>query len=83
MEIKFYDSISSFEELKDRCWSGALQVLEKVEEKGLEDELMDLLVCLNEDGDTWDSLTAINDFIWFDLEMWNGFENLWSNEEKE
>ena len=82
MEIKFYDSISDFQELKERCWSGALQVLERVEEKGLEDLLMNLLQDLSIEDNIWEDITAINDFIWFDLENWDGFRNLWSNEEE-
>ena len=33
----------SFEDLKKECWSGAVDTLQKIEEEGKEDELMELL----------------------------------------
>lgn len=67
-EIRILE-VNDFQELKDFCWSGALQTLEAIEEKGKEQELMDLineLIAINEeqaiDG------TKLNDFIWFDTD---------------
>lgn len=59
----------SFDDLKEICWSGALQNLEEIEEKGKENELMQLL------GEVFfDEIpteTELNDFLWFE-----NFENL-------
>ena len=73
--ITYKATIDTFEQLEDMCWSGALTILKQVKEKGLEDELMDLLVMISE-GEPFESDTEINDFIWFDLENYEGFENL-------
>lgn len=66
--IQYKNEIDSFEELKDLCWSGALQRLDEIEELDLEDEFMDYLqeiFC-----DETPSSTDINDFIWFDCDDW-------------
>lgn len=76
--ITYKATIETFEQLEDMCWSGALTILKQVKEKGLEDELMDLLVMISE-GEPFESDTEINDFIWFDLENYEGFEDLWKD----
>lgn len=53
----------NFEDLKDECWSGAVDTLQKIEEEGKEDELMDLLQDVFTDIPT---KTELNDFLWFD-----------------
>ena len=73
--ITYKTTINTFEQLEDMCWSGALTILKQVKEKGLEDNLMDLLVAISE-GEPFESDTEINDFIWFDLEQFEEFKNL-------
>lgn len=71
----------SFEDLKERCWSGAVSTLETIEEAGKEEELMDCLQELfNASGNEVPTITDINDFLWFDEELLN---NLGINEEAE
>lgn len=53
----------NFEDLKKECWSGAIDTLQKIEELGLEEELIQLLEEIFEDVP---SLTKVNDFLWFD-----------------
>lgn len=53
----------SFEDLKKECWSGAVNTLQKIEEEGKEDELMELLQDIFTDIPTE---TELNDFLWFD-----------------
>lgn len=53
----------SFEDLKDECWSGAIDTLQKIEEEGKETELMKLLLDIFADIPTE---TEINDFLWFE-----------------
>ena len=53
----------SFEDLKDECWSGAIDTLQKIEEEGKEDELIKLLLDIFADIPTE---TEINDFLWFE-----------------
>ena len=53
----------SFEDLKDECWSGAIDTLQKIEEEGKENELMELLQEIFTDIPTE---TEVNDFLWFD-----------------
>lgn len=53
----------SFEDLKDECWSGAIDTLQKIEEEGKETELMKLLLDIFADIPTE---TQINDFLWFE-----------------
>lgn len=52
-----------FEDLKKECWSGAVDTLQKIEEEGKEDELMELLQDIFTDIPTE---TELNDFLWFD-----------------
>lgn len=78
--------VYDFEELKDFCWSGAIQTLEAIEEKGKEEDfinlLNDILECNDIDGVKWTD-TQLNDFIWFDTDyieeclgckLWEGDE---------
>lgn len=58
--IEYRDTINSFDELKDKCWSGAIYTLNEVERHNKESELMELLSDCN-----FDSLTQINDYLWF------------------
>ena len=53
----------SFEDLKKECWSGAVDTLQKIEEEGKEDELMELLQNIFTYIPTE---TELNDFLWFD-----------------
>ena len=59
--------ITSFYELKDNSWSGALDTLKDIENTGKEDELMQLLEEVFADGET-PTETAVNDFLWFERE---------------
>lgn len=61
MEIKNdYD----FRDLKDNCWSGAVDTLKMIEDAGYEDELMSYL----EDvfGGDIPTMTEVNDYLWFE-----------------
>ena len=60
MEIK---KDYNFNDLKDNCWSGAIDTLETIEENEKEEELMALLEDTFEDVPTE---TEVNDFLWFD-----------------
>lgn len=56
-----------FWQLKDICWSGAIDVLNMIEEKGLEDEAIQVIhAYFDEEKEITD--TTLNDFIWFELE---------------
>ena len=79
MEIK---NDYSFEDLKDNCWSGAIDTLDKVEEEGKEEELMDLLEEVFE-GDI-PTLTEVNDYLRFeDDEIFERLEIKEGEEEEE
>lgn len=55
---------ADFYDLKDRCWSGALDTLQDIENADVEDEFMDHL---NEVFfDETPELTELNDYIWFE-----------------
>ena len=56
----------SFDDLKENCWSGAIHNLEKIENAGLEDELMS---CLEDIFyDEVPTMTQVNDYLWFDAD---------------
>lgn len=78
--------VSEFYALKENSWSGALQVLEQVEKKGLEDEVLDLINSLIECCEGGIEETKLNDYIWFDLEEdlkeYNNID-LWGDDEDE
>lgn len=53
-------------DIKENAWAGAMSVIEEIEKQGREDEAMSLIeeVFRYEVPDE----TAVNDFIWFDIE---------------
>lgn len=61
MEIK---KEINFKDLKDICWSGAINTLETIEEKEKEKELMLLLE--NTFFEEIPTETEIKDFLWFE-----------------
>lgn len=55
-----------FNDLLDKCWSGAVDTLKDIEAAGVEDEFMDYLnEALLYEEDVVD-MTDLNDFIWFE-----------------
>ena len=58
--------ITTYWELKDNSWSGALDTLADIENAGLEDELMQHLEDMFADRTPTD--TDINDYLWHDRE---------------
>lgn len=70
MEKEIYITVvNNWNDLKDQSWSGALQTLEAIEEKGKEEEFMDLLnEIISCEEDQRIEETKLNDFIWFDTE---------------
>ena len=61
--------VNNWYDLKAQSWNGALQTLEAIEEKGKEEEFIDLLnniISCEEDQKIEE--TKLNDFIWFDTD---------------
>ena len=56
----------TFNELRDMCWSGAVNTLERVEEEGKGDALIELLE--EYFYETTPTETIINDLLWFEDE---------------
>lgn len=54
----------SFEDLKNMCWSGAVDTLEEIENAEKEEELIELLESTFEDKIPTE--TELNDFLWFE-----------------
>ena len=63
MEIKDY---FDFNDLVNRCWSGAKDTLETIGEYDMEDEFMNWLESYY--GDEIPTLTEVNDLLWFESE---------------
>ena len=55
----------SFEDLKKRCWSGAIDTLQKIEEEG-EEKQVQLMNLLQEEFSNTPSITEVNDLLWFE-----------------
>lgn len=55
----------SFEDLKKRCWSGAIDTLQKIEEEG-EEKQEQLMNLLQEEFSNTPSITEVNDLLWFE-----------------
>ena len=67
--ITYTDTISTFDELYDTSWSGAIPRLDEISELGLEDEFMEYLAeMLSYNIEI--TRTTINDFIWFECDEW-------------
>lgn len=73
-----------FNDLMNNCWSGALDTLKKVEEKGKQDELIQHLEEVFETYfDKIPTMTAVNDYLWFDWENIFEYLGISDNEEDE
>ena len=57
---------NNFYEIKDMCWSGAIDTLNDIERNNRENEFMNLLEEMFMETKPTD--TEVNDFIWFDRE---------------
>lgn len=70
MEKEIYITrVNNWYDLKAQSWNGALQTLEAIEEKGKEEEFIDLLneiISCKEEQKIEE--TKLNDFIWFDTD---------------
>ena len=53
-----------FNDLMSQCWSGAVDTLNRIYDKNMEDDFMDLL---NEIFET-PTMTDINDYLWFNAD---------------
>ena len=77
--------LSSFEELKENSWSGAIDTLNRIETLELEDEFMQILEELFCDEAPTEA--EVNDFIWFETDTINDMlgrnaGDLFENEEE-
>ena len=61
--------LSTFEELKEDSWSGAIDTLNRIDELELEDEFMQILEEVFFDETPTE--TELNDFIWFETDIIN------------
>ena len=80
--------ITSFEELKENSWSGAIDTLNRIEELGLEDEFMDVLEEYFDNIEEIPTETEVNDFIWFETDTINDMlvrncDDLFDDEDEE
>ena len=60
-----------FEDLMNNCWSGAINTLQRVEEEGKEEELIDYLEDIFLEDIFYGSIptiTKVNDILWFEYE---------------
>lgn len=73
--IEYTETINGFYELMEKCWSGAINTLNEIERHEKQEELMELL-----QEYTWESMTQINDYLWFDTDII--YEYLEINEEE-
>lgn len=54
-----------FEDLKQECWSGAINTLETIEQNEKEQDLINLL---ENDFEQIPTITEVNDLLWFEDE---------------
>ena len=64
MEIK---KEISFDDLKELCWSGAIDTLETIEENEKDEEFMNYLEEIFDNEIPTE--TEVNDFLWFESEV--------------
>ena len=60
-----------FEDLMNNCWRGAINTLQRVEEEGKEEELIDYLEDIFLEDIFYGSIptiTKVNDILWFEYE---------------
>ncbi len=68
LAVKAVKYIDEFYELKDICWAGASDVLDMIEDEGLEEEAMQVINEYFDNEEEEIEETNLNDFIWFELE---------------
>lgn len=76
--IEYTETIDSFYDLKEKCWSGAIYTLNEIERHNKENELMELLQEFE-----WESMTQINDYLWFDTEQIYEYLGIYEDENNE
>lgn len=59
-------SIDSWQDVRDFVWSGAKNVVDIIEERGMETEALIMIETVFEESE-YITDTNINDYIWFDL----------------
>lgn len=69
MEIFEKHYISDIYDLKELCWSGALDRINEAIENGIEDEFFNYIQD-NFSFEDMTELTQVNDFIWFECDEW-------------
>ena len=71
MTIYEEHTINSLYDLKQLCWSGALQRIEEAIANDIDEEFFDYIVeTFDLLGEEHIDLTQVNDFIWFDCDEW-------------
>lgn len=71
----------SFNDLLEKCWSGAIDTLKEIEKKGMEEDLMNLIQeCFNYEIPT---LTEVNDLLRFEDKFIFESLGIYENEEEE
>lgn len=66
--MRVQKEISSYYDLKQQLWSGALDTLETIEEHNKEQDFFDMLEYMFDYSDETPTLTELNDYVWFDRE---------------
>ena len=64
--MKVVEEMVSFEEVMHNAWSGAVDVCKEICRQHRTEEAMEILEAYL--GDGYVTATAVNDFIWFELE---------------
>lgn len=67
MDVKETYYINDLYDLRDRCWSGALDRIDEAINNGVDKEFFDYIQEAFYGEDEPD-ITAINDFIWFECD---------------
>ena len=84
LAVKAVKYIDEFYELKGICWAGASDVLDLIEEEGLEEEAMQVINEYFDNEEEEIEETSLNDFIWFELEdVMKEYGYLTENDEEE
>lgn len=68
--MTIYEShdVNDLYDLRDLCWSGALDRIDEALDNEIDGEFFDYIM-ENVDGE-WTTLDDVNDFIWFECDDW-------------
>lgn len=77
LSVKETFTIDNIYDLKQHCWSGAIDRINEAIENNIGDEFFDYIVSMFDFTEDDIDMTQLNDFIWFECDDWLEERGCW------